>query len=128
MFVDDDVAALRGELVDHVAAIARSGNIGIAALVAFPAAFDVGPALRRPVPQQIWFLPSNETGEDNGPSQVPKGIDEARDRSDGGARVGDFERCALTDEIILHVDDEEGWIAQPLARRDMSSVNRRSQF
>lgn len=54
------------------------------------------------------------------PAAEPEGSDETLDRCYGGAGVRHFKRRVDPDKVVLHVDNKESRLFNPLRQRDIS--------
>ena len=62
-------------------------------------------------PQAGYVVGVDELGEDDGSSLGPEGVDETANGRDDCPPCGHFQRGALVEEAVLHVDDEQGGLA-----------------
>lgn len=62
-------------------------------------------------PQAGHVVGVDELGEDDGSPLGPEGVDETANGRDDCPPCGHFQRGALVEEAVLHVDDEQGGLA-----------------
>ena len=81
-------------------------------------------ALGRPEPEQIVGLVGQEPRVDDRPAACAEGVDQAALDRDGRSRVGHLERRAGAHEVVLHVDDEERRVGDPLGGSELGRDDR----
>ena len=86
--------------------------------MALPAALGRRQRLGRPLPEQDGRGEGDELGIDDGELPRAEEIDQGLVGRDGGARVDHLERGADANEVVLHVDDQQGRVADAVSGLD----------